>query len=311
MIIVLGIWVLYLFKSVLFFEECFTQPHNLFFRQITLLEKLVQFSLLAYAYFIIYQPVLIYSLIIIVVAFSTNAIWLALSLIAFHFIMLSLCAWRSMSSINTSRPSTLKIRSLHWPFSKPFPLFYISLLTDRFKIMLLLAKTFSILCLLGFLQIPLDQYEPRLAHLGMTFAIISYSVIIFEWRQFEDRHLQFTRAFPIHLAQRFLVVASAYALLLLPEFIVLLAQGFYLWDALIAILLALGFALFAHGSLYQGELNSDRHLQRILWLFLITFFLALSKLALPVAILLSAIGWWRFRENFEGYEASANISSRV
>ncbi|HEV8512026.1 MAG TPA: hypothetical protein VGQ59_02055 [Cyclobacteriaceae bacterium] len=306
MMIVLGIWMLYLIKAVLLLEECFAQPHNLFFKQIGQLNKPTQFFLLAYTYVLIYQPVLIYSIVMIVVAFKSNAILAAMSMIAFHFIMISLCAWRSINSINTSRPSVLAIPSLRWPFAKPYPVFYISLLTDRFRIMLLLTKTFTILCLLGFLQIPLDHYESRLAHLGMAIAITSYSVIIFEWRQFEDQYLQFARALPITLTQRFLVVASAYAILLLPEFVVLLFQGFYLWDALIAILLSLGFALFAHSSLYQEKLNNDRHIQRVLWLFLITFFLALSKLALPAAILFSLIGWWRFRKNFEAYEASTN-----
>src|SRR5258706_3229641 len=168
MSIVFGIWVLYLTKGVLFFEECFAQPHHLFFKQISLLEKRAQFFLLVYAYLVVYQPVLIYSIIMIVVAFKAYAVLAAFSIIAFHLIVLSLCAWRSIHTINTSQPSVLKIPSLRWPFSKPYPLFYISLLTDRFKIMLLLAKTFSILCLLGFLQIPLDQYEPRLAQLGTT-----------------------------------------------------------------------------------------------------------------------------------------------
>jgi len=311
MMIVFGIWMLYLIKTILFFEECFAQPHNLFFKQISLLNKLAQFFLLACAYFLIYQPVLIYSMVMIAVAFKAKAVWVAMSIVAFHFIMISVCAWRSVNSINTSRPSILKTPSLRWPFARPYPLFFISLLTDRFRIMLLLAKTFSILCLLGFLQIPLDHYEPRLAHLGMAVAITSYSVIIFEWRQFEDHYLQFARVLPINVTLRFLSVASAYAILLLPEFVVLLIQRFYPWDALTAILLSLGFALFAHGSLYQEQLNNDRHIQRILWLFLITFFLALSKLALPSAILFMAIGWWRFRKNFEAYEASTNISARA
>jgi hypothetical protein len=308
MAIVFVVWLLYLAKAILFFEECLAQPHNLFFSQISLLDKAAQFFLLVYAYFLIYQPVLIYSVIMIAVCFKTNAVWIGMTIIVFHLVMIGICAWRSVHSINTSRPSLLGIPSLRWPFARPYPMFYIGLLTDRLKIMLLLAKTFSILCLLGFLQIPLDQYEPRLAYLGMTIAITSYSVIIFEWRQFEDHYLQFTRALPFNLTQRFLIIVSAYSILLLPEFVVLLVQRIYPWDALIAVFLGVSFALFAHGSLYKGELNSDRHLQRILWLLLITFFLALSKLAFPTAVLLSGLGWWRFRKNFEDYEASANIS---
>src|SRR5262249_17028601 len=155
------------------------------------------------------------------------------------------------------------------PFPTPYPTFYIGLLTHRLKIMFFLAKSFSILCLLGFLQIPLDQYEPRLAYLGMVVAITSYTVITFEWRQFEDHFLQFARALPISLIKRFLIVVSAYAMLLLPEGVVLLAQKIDRWDALVAMLLGVGFLTFAHHSLYRGALSSDRHLQRVLWLFLV------------------------------------------
>ncbi|MGC4022494.1 MAG: hypothetical protein QM734_11390 [Cyclobacteriaceae bacterium] len=306
MLIVFAIWLLYLTKGMLFFDECISRPQNLFFKQVSLLDKRAQFFLFSYAYLIIYQPVLIYSIVMIAVAFSKKAIWMAASMIAFHFLAISLCSLRSVYRINNTKSPRLIIPTLRWPFTLSPPMFYVGLLTSRFKIMLFLTKIASIISLLGFLQIQLDQYEPRLAYLGMIIAILSYSVIIFEWRRFEDSSLQFTRALPINLHQRFLIIAIAYAILLIPEFVVLLAQRFYPWHALIAILLSIGFALFLHTSLYK-ELNNDHHLRRVLWLFLIAFFFALSKLGLPMAILLVMVSWWQFRKNFMAYEPSANI----
>lgn len=308
MAIVFAIWSLYMAKGALFFEECISQPQNLFFKQITLFNKRSQFFLFSYGYLIIGQPVLIYSIVMIGVAFSKGLIREAASIIAFHILVICAYSWRSVHSVNSTKSSRLTIPSLRWPFTVPPPMFYIGLLTSRFKIMLLLTKIFSILCLVGFLQIPLDHYEPRLAYLGMVIAITSYSVIIFEWRQFEDHSLQFTRALPINLPQRFLIVAAAYTLLLLPEFVVLLVQKFYPWDALVAILLSIGFVMFMHCSLYKNELSNDRHLRRVMMWFLITFFLALSKLALPTAILFVIVGWWRYQNNFGNYEASDSLS---
>lgn len=308
---VFAIWFLYLAKGVLLFEECTSQPHNLFFKQIGLFQRRSQFFIFSYGYLIIYQPVMIYSVFMIAVAFTTGAIWQAVCVILFHIIAISACAWRSVHGINSTQSPHLKIPSLRWPFTISPPMFYIGLLTSRFKIMLTLTKLFSIACLLGFLQIPLDHYEPRLAYLGMIIAIVPYSVIIFEWRRFEDQRLQFTRAHPISLTHRFLTVAGAYALLLIPEFIVLLAQKVYPWDALIAILLSIGFALFLHNTLYKNELDNERHLKRMILSFLITFGLVLSKLALPVAILLPAIGWWLFQKNFINYEPSASLAGQA
>jgi hypothetical protein len=308
MVLVLAIWFLYLVKGILLFEECLFQPKNIFFREIGLLDRKIQFLLISYAIVLIYLPVLLYSAFMMAIAIQTQNLMAFFGIISFHVVIICLSAWRITYTINSSMPSLLQIPSFHLPFVKPFPLFYIGLLTDRFKITLLLTKIFSILCIIGFLQIPLDNYDPRLAYLGLIIGIISHTVIIFEWRKFEDQYLVFTRALPIALPHRFALTALAYAILLLPEFIVLLTQNIYPPHALLGLFLGVSFSLFAHCSLYKKELDNDRHLQTVLWLFLITFFLALSKLALPTAILLCAWAWWRFMKNFQKYEAAANIS---
>jgi hypothetical protein len=306
--IILAIWFLYLAKGTLFFEECFGKPQNNFLHQISLLDRKNQFLWISTAFVLIYLPVLSYSAVMIVVAFKNQNIWPAFSMIFFHITALSLSAYRIVYKINSSIPSIFLLPAIRFPFIKTFPLFYIGLLMDRFKIMLLLTKIFSIACIIGFLQIPLDDYEPRLAYLGLVIGIMSHSAIIFEWRKFEDHYLFFTRTLPLTLNYRFAVLTAAYAILLIPEFVVLVVQHVHIWNAIIAIYLGISFSLFAHGSLFKNVLDNDRHIQTILWLFLITFFLTLSKLALPTAIFLTAIGWWRFRKYFESYEPSANIS---
>jgi hypothetical protein len=305
--VVLAVWLLYLSKSVLFLEECFSQPRNTFLRQLNLLDQQQQFLLLAYALLLCYLPVLIYSAFMIVIAFQQHYYLAALSMMAFHAVMLGAGAFKMVHSLNSSSPPFLQLPSFRWPFIKSYPLFYIGLLFDRFKITLLLTKVFSILCLIGFLRIPLDDYEPRLAYLGLAIANLSHAVILFEWRKLEDNYFLFMRALPVSILYRFAMVAVAFGLLLLPEFIVLLVQHIHLVDALTALLLAVGFSLYIYSTSFKGILDNDKLIQRILWMFLITFMLALSKLALPTAIVWMAIGWWRFRKNFDDYESSANI----
>lgn len=307
--IVLLMWLLYLSKSVLFVEECLVQPRNIFLRQLNLLDQRQQLLLLAYTLLLCYLPVLIYSAFMIAIAFQQHTYLAALSMMAFHAVMLSAGGFKIVRSLNSSSPPFLQLPSIRWPFVKSYPLFYIGLLFDRFKITLLLTKVSSILCLVGFLQIPLDNYEPRLAYLGLVIANLSHAVILFEWRKLEDHYFFFTRALPVSLFYRFAMLAAAFGLLLLPELIVLLVQHIHLADAITALLLAVGFSLYIYSTSFKGMLDNDKLMQRILWLFLITFMLALSKLALPAAIVWIAIGWWRFRKNFDAYEPAANISA--
>lgn len=308
-VIVLAIWSLYIIKAVLFLEECIALPQNTFLRNISLLSRRRQLLLYAYATVLCYAPVLLYSLFILFNALEQGWLLQLTAVTVFHLSVIFFSAWRIRYIFNSSQPAVIRWPSFRWPFRILFPFFYLGLLVDRFKIMWLMTKVSSLLMLIGFLQIPLDQYEPRLALLGTTLAMFAHANIVFEWKRFDDRFLFFSRTLPIPAFKRLIVVASAAVALFLPELVLFVFQRVELVDILFSALLFVSFFQFLYASLYKSGQNIDLFMQRVLWYFLLAFLLVLSKLALPVSIAMMAFSTWKYLKRFEGYEPSENLTA--
>lgn len=302
LLLVFGIWALYQIKTIFLFEECLSLPQNAFLKKFELLSRGNQFLFYGYSLLLAYMPVFIYSAVMVVIAFRYHFYLAGWSMLGFQVGIISLGAWRLLHTINSCTPSIFRIPSFRWKLPKPFPFFYIGLLVHRFKITFLLTKIFSVLCILGFMQLPVDHYEPRLAWLGFTFGFSGHYVILYEWRKFEDRNLFFSRALPLAIHSRFVMLGMAYAFLLLPEWGVMIAQGLGIEDAAVGWLMGISFLLFIHGTSYRSALDSEQLMQNMLGLFLITFLMVLSQLSLPFSLLLVAVAAWRFRKNFDGYQ---------
>jgi hypothetical protein len=306
--IVFGIWSLYIIKTILFLEEYISLPQNSFLRNFSLLPQNRQLFVYAYAVFICYAPVLLYSIFILFHAFSQGWFLQFIVVCFFHVTAIFLSAWRIRSVFNSSRPALIRLPSLRWPFRITFPFFYLALLADRFKIMWLMTKVSSLLLLIGILQIPLDQYEPRLALLGTTLAVFAQANIIFEWKRFDYQFLFFSRTLPIPAIQRYLVVMGAAIMLFLPEIVLLALHRVRVSDIFLSALLFVGFFQFLYSSLYKSDQHMDVFIQRVLWYFLLAFLLVLSKLALPVALAMLAFSAWKYLQRFERHELAENFS---
>ena len=92
------------------------------------------------------------------------------------------------------------------------------------KTMLAITKAFSVFSIIGFLQIPGDGYDVRIPLLGFLFGLAGHTVIIFEFRRFEDQYLFFTRNLPLSIFRRFANVAIVYVIILVPELALLLVN---------------------------------------------------------------------------------------
>lgn len=303
---VLGVWTLYLIKIILFYEECFSLPQNSILKNFGLLAPRSQWMIFSYAIILAYLPVLIYSLFMIRLAFQHQLIGYGLSIIVFHSSAIGLGSWRLMHVINSTSSFALKMPRLWWGFRKPLPLIYLGLLANRLKLTFLLTKLSSVVCILCLWYLPVDHYEPRLAWLGLAFGLAGHGVILFEWRKFEDREFFFSRALPLATSYRFAMIGVAFLLLLIPESIVMFAQGLQIVDVSIGLVIGTAFLLFIYCTSYRHPLNNEQHLQRMLWLFLISFLMILSKFSIPFSILLLAVAWWQFKKHFDAYQPVAD-----
>lgn len=299
------LWALYMTKCIAFFQQALALPENSFLRQISLSNPGRQMRLIAYSVIFMYVPVLLYSILIVSIALQTHHFLVAVIIIGFHASLIVAGTAYIFFHLNSVRPPLITFPSFHWSWAKPFPFFYLSLLTSRLKIILFVTKIFSVLSILLFLQISLDHYEYRTALLGLLFGLAAHTVITFEFRKLEDQNLFFIRGLPFSIGQRFLHLALTYALLLLPEIVTIVVNQIRIIDALSIFIAGLSFLLFTHCSLYSRRPNMDEHMQTILWVFLLGFGLTLFKLSLPASVFLLVLSLVRYRKNYYLYEASA------
>jgi len=210
--------------------------------------------------------VLIYLAVIIGVALHQNLYCEVVMIILFHVVILAIASLLFNKKISLLRHPLFHKVSFRMNRPIPFPLFYLSTLINKHKIVLFTTKAFSFFAIIGFMNIPLDHFEYRTALMGILFGVASHAVIVIELRKFEENYLKFLRNLPIALANRFVQLALVYFLLLLPESSLLVVNHVNLFTILGIHLFATGLLVLSHCRLYT-ELNNDKHIQFTLWLF--------------------------------------------
>jgi hypothetical protein len=194
---------------------------------------------------------------------------------------------------------------IRWNVPKPFPYFFLGTLTNQNPMMLLVTKIFSLLCLIGMMQIGLDHDDIRVPLLGFCFGLVAHAVLVFELRRFEDRHLNFLRALPISFIFRYVSLVIVYLILLLPEAILLLVNHIPFAKVLTLLVFGAVWLHYLHCKLYVGQLDMDKHIRRTFLLFLITFLLVMSKVFWVGLLIAAGWSWWILKRNYYEYEGRA------
>ncbi len=287
LLLVCGVWLLYLIKCVQFFLAQLTRPDHTFLFELGGLNFIKRFWVVTLTILLIYEPVLIYSIFIIALGIYSKLFTAATLVVLFHFFGITGASLILSYQLNHAHKliKILTLPSIQWPWVKPLPLFYINQLTSQLPTVLFFTKAFSVFAIYGFFQIPLDHYDNRIALMGLLFGLAAHSAIVFELRRFEENNLRFLRNLPVPNWKRFGGLAIVYLLLLLPEAAMLCANHILLPDVLGIYLFGAGFILLLHCLLFV-ELNNDKHLQWTVGLFLISFMLVLFKIYFAETLLL-------------------------
>jgi hypothetical protein len=304
---VMGVWILYTLKYLQLILAELSEPQNQFLVNYSRLTKGEQFWPMLLSITLVYQPVLIYSAFIVLVGVISHQILPTIEVIVFHIGVLIVSTWLILKRINSlhERKQLAIFPTLRWPWKKPFPVFYLNHLTHQLPLGLLFTKVFSLFAIIGFMQIETDHYENRTALMGLLFGLMAHSVIIFEWRRLEEQYLLFAKGLPISLAQRFFYLSIAYAILVLPELILLTVNKITPVDLVFIFIFAVGYLVYQHTRLYQHALNMDKHTTHTFGLFLISFMLVLFKLYWVEAAALLVVGFYQFKKGYYESEAVA------
>jgi hypothetical protein len=303
LLVVITVWILYMLKCVQFISSQLNKPENNFLFQLSRMERSKQFRNIALTVLLIDAPVLIYSSFIIVIGLQLRQLIPVSEIMAVHLSLVLIAIGWIVYQLNSphKKIKLITLPSLKWKWPKPFPLFYIGHLTTQLPTVFFFSKVFSIISIYGFLQIQLDHYENRTALMGLLFGLAAHLVMVFEFRKFEERYLPFLRTLPLTSIQRFIYLALVYALILLPEMVMLAINHIRPQDLIGIYLFGIGFLLLSHSLLYI-MLDNDRHLQWTLGLFLISFMLVLFKIYWVELIIIWGMAYHYFKKHFYQFE---------
>lgn len=181
----------------------------------------------------------------------------------------------------------------HERFTTPYPLFFIRHLGTNQPVMLFMTKGGTCLLTLGILALyPTDDYDSRLLALGALLTALIHSTLVYHLYQFEHERLSLLRNLPILIQKRLLNYALVFALLLIPEAILLVRY----WPTGVSVGTLAGSWFFSHSVLLlQFALLLPRHrspdrLMPLLSGLLLIFFLCIMY-QLPVWGL-SLVSWF-------------------
>ncbi len=282
LLIVLFIWLLYFLKCFLFVVQKIEAPDYRILYELSCLSPAKTFQLFIFLYFLILEPVIIYSGVILILAMKSGFYLPAVSIMLFQVSGLLLCSWVSTQHIHKRHlPAQFTIPSFKIPFNRPLFLFYISHLSKNQKVGILLSKLFSIFSIYIVMQ-AMDAHEDiRISAIVLLFGLIAHSFLVFDIKRFEDERLSWMRSLPYPVLSLYFNYVLVFALILAPEMLLFAGtMGNKItpvdWIELYAF--GIGFLVFIYARLFKFVENTDLYMQFIFWVFLGTFFLVLCDL---------------------------------
>lgn len=299
------IWTAYMLRTVQFTFGQLAKPENAFLVDLAKIKSNRSLLIVLVSQTMMYEPVLFYTILIVGVAINTGHFVVAIFILGYHAVLMMSSSWLINKKIREThiQRNWSFLPVIRWNVPKPFPYFFLGMLTNKNPFMLLTTKIFSLLCVLGMMQIELGHYDMRVALLGICFGLVAHAVIVFEFRRHEDRSLVFVRGLPISLGHRYAYLMAVYLILFLPEAILLIVNNVPVGHVLAIVVFATMSLLYLHSKLYVGILNMDKHIRRTFIVFLLSFLLVMSKVFWLGLLMGAGMAWWIVKKKYYKYEA--------
>lgn len=304
MAIVFSFWLAYALKCIQFVNETLNNPRFGFLYLLRGCKLSLQFEYFSFVIFLLFLPVIIYSIFVIGVAIATQH-WMELTLVlVFLASLITASAWVALMKLNNrmKQSTFINLPIMKTPINKSLFIFYLSHLFKKRSIPILLTKLFSIVTVIGFFHIQVDHYELRIALLGLLIGLSGHTLIIFELRRFEDESLTFVKNMPISIISRYMHLFIVYAILLVPELILIGINHVKIFDSFLVWIFGISYLLFNHMSLYPIRMSMDRFIIRLLLFFLISFILVLYKVFLIFTLAMLVFSFLIYRKWYYRFE---------
>lgn len=156
-----------------------------------------------------------------------------------------------------------------------------------------------------------DEYDLRMSSLFFGIGLFGHGVLVYRFRELEERRLLFYKGLPVSLSVRFMHYVILYGVVLVPEIITLgwLVRGhLHYKDALDLFFSAYGFLLLLNSLLFVAPIPIREYLKIVFCLFLLLYFCVLAGIlawlaaaTLLIASVLFLGQYYRFESSAEGF----------
>ncbi len=291
--IYVGIWTMYSFHCTRFAARVLNDEPIL--HHLRLIPRPTQWFVLAFSQLQLLLPVLVYAGFVAVIAVRAP-VWISVAAIFMAIVVLAtwplLWYTRILRNPDTARLSGTLGNWFNQRFTTPYLFFFLRYLLSRQPVLLFLTKTGTLMVLLGLAALyPTDDYDLRLFSLGGLVTALAHTAIVYQLYQFEHEALLLYRNLPIPMFRRLLSYMIQFALLLIPEAILLIryAPADQPLTAMLSVwTFTHSLVMVQFGLLFRRHRLPDELLPVLFWLLIGGFFAIMYQL--PVW-LLSIPGW--------------------
>jgi hypothetical protein len=248
---------------------------------------------------LIYLPILLYACAIISIAVTQGKWIYVVEIITFNVVVVSSTVFIYYNALEKKvlLPG-IRLPSLPMRFAKPIFVILLLHLWHTRKQMLLITKTFSLLILWVFmLTYEPVRYDIRPLMLCLLLCAVAHSAIVLQLRLFDDEDLPFTKNLPITIFSRFTTWATAFFIILIPEFVFMwkgYGVHFLLKDSLQLFLLPIAIVCFFYAVLLLEQSTMEQFVPVVFWITTACFFILLYNPGILFAVVIFILSYVLF-----------------
>jgi hypothetical protein len=303
-------WLIYADKCCHFITGVIRHPDYSFLNMLSRSDTRTVFGLLLRAQAGLFLPVTCYALVIAGVAARKGRYEWSL-MVLLYIALLCLLSTRRYLYLLRNPGKDRDRRRIGGPRHPrpPYWSFLIRYTLHERKALFLGIKLFSC-AMLFFLTMgvaPAD-YDIRMPFLFYSIGLFGHGVLLYRFREFEERRLAFYRGMPVSLTRRFMQVALLCLLLFIPEVITLswvTPHALHYGDALRLALSGYGLLLLLNCILLAAPLRMADFLKLLLLLYGVLYFFVMAGALFWLAGCLLVLAALLFMTGYYRYEAPA------
>lgn len=312
-------WLIYAEKCAQFVLAALQRPDHSFLYMLNRLSGRKMYGLLFLMQCLLYLPILLYTLAIIAVAFYKGQFLVMAGIVGYILLLCGCMAARFQYQFHNPgkalpfpplRSGGLLPR-LRLPFASGANVYWqfiIRYAIKEQKLLLTGIKLFSCGVLyLGMKAVTGGDYDIRMPVMLYSIGLFGHGVLIYRFRDLEERMLPFYRGLPVSLTSRLCQYGLLYFLLFIPEIITitwLIPRPLHYRDAMILILSGYGLLLLLNSILFIAPVKIKDYLKIVFCIFGLLYFCVLAGVLLWLAVIVLLAGVGMFFRGYYRYESA-------